>query len=201
MARREVTGWDRDVFINFCLKLTIPAKSGQTQFRPWAPQLYLIDEIDEGLRRGIHHFTVLKCGQAGITTLSLAFDLFWIFQHSGVVGSFVADNNERRSFFNTLIRQFIRSLDKTPEFHIPVMHANDNDIALENNSILVFNHANQRTKGMLGRGVGTAMVHGTECAFWNDEEGWKTLLARIDQKNPDRLYLFESTANGNNFFK
>lgn len=194
--------FDRDIFLNFATKLSIPSKEGGlVQFRPNRPQMYMLDQLEDGLKKGIRHFTIIKAGQMGCTTFCIMFDLFWLFSHPGTIGQFIADDNSKRAFFNTLIRQFVRSLEPYPEFRIPVLKQNAEELSLENQSMLVFNHANQRTKGMLGRGIGTAFVHGTECAFWSDEDSWKSLLDRLAQRNPNRLFLFESTANGHNFYK
>ena len=43
-------------------------------------------------------------------------------------------------------------------------------------------------------------LHGTETSSWGDEEGLASLLASLAETNPNRLYLFESTARGFNMF-
>lgn len=193
---------DRDTFISFCLKLKIPTKEyGLINLRPSPTQVYLIDEILSGLEQGIHQFTILKCRQARCTTICLAFELYWIFSHEGLIGSFIADNSERRSFFNQLINDYIKSLDQFPDFHIPVDKSNNEYVALQNRSMLVFSHANQRSVGNLGRGMGVSMVHGTEVGLWKDQAGLASLLSSLATKNPNRLFIFESTAQGHNMFK
>ena len=195
-------GIDRDTFFNFCTKLKIPTKEyGLINLRPSPTQIYLIDQILEGLNEGIHHFTVLKCRQARVTTICLAFELFWIFRHEGLIGSFIADNNERRAFFSKLINDYIKSLDQFPDFHIPVDKSNNDYVSLQNRSMLVFSHANQRSVGNLGRGMGVSMVHGTEVGLWKDQEGLASLLSSLATKNPNRLFIFEGTAQGHNMYK
>lgn len=193
---------DRDTFLNFVVKLKIPTKEyGLINLKPSPTQIYLIDQILDGLKEDIHHFTVLKCRQARVTTICLGFELYWLFRHDGVIGSFIADNSERRSFFNQLINGYIKSLDQYPDFHIPVDKSNNEYVALQNRSMLVFSHANQRSVGNTGRGMGVSMVHGTEVGLWKDQEGLASLLLSLATKNPDRLYIFESTAQGHNMFK
>lgn len=193
---------DRDTFLNFVVKLKIPTKEyGLIFLRPSPTQIYLIDQILEGLEEGIHQFTVLKCRQARVTTICLAFELYWLFRHEGLIGSFIADNSERRSFFNQLINDYIKSLDQYPDFHIPVDKSNNEYVALQNRSMLVFSHANQRSVGNLGRGMGVSMVHGTEVGLWKDQAGLASLLLSLATKNPNRLFIFESTAQGHNMFK
>ena len=195
-------GIDRDTFFNFCTKLLIPTKEyGLIRLRPSPTQVYLIDQILEGLDCGIHQFTVLKCRQARVTTICLAFELYWLFRHEGLIGSFIADNSERRSFFSQLINDYIKSLDQFPDFHIPVDKSNNEYVALQNRSMLVFSHANQRSVGNLGRGMGVSMVHGTEVGLWKDQAGLASLLSSLATKNPHRLFIFEGTAQGHNQFK
>ena len=57
-----------------------------------------------------------------------------------------------------------------------------------------------RSKGSLGRGKAITYLHGTETSSWGDEEGLASLLASLAERNPARLYLFESTARGFNMF-
>ena len=43
-------------------------------------------------------------------------------------------------------------------------------------------------------------MHGTETASWGNEEGLASLIASLAENNPERLYMFESTAQGFNMF-
>ena len=52
----------------------------------------------------------------------------------------------------------------------------------------------------MGRGKAITFLHGTETSSWGDEEGLASLLASLAETNPNRLYLFESTARGFNMF-
>jgi hypothetical protein len=202
MARR-VPGIDRDSFFAFCLHLRIDAKEegGIIPLRPTPTQVYLVDSILEGLKRGVHHFVVLKCRQAMATTIGLAFDLYWAFRHEGVVGNIIADDETRRLFFRDVVRKYVEALPDDPEWRQPVSASNNRVMSFANRSSLVFLNANMRNKGTLGRGMGTSLVHGTECGFWKDESGLESLLASLAQKNPNRFYLFESTACGMNLFR
>ena len=46
-------------------------------------QTYVMEEIAKGLENDIHFFVILKGRQLGITTVSLALDLYWQFTHPG----------------------------------------------------------------------------------------------------------------------
>ena len=193
---------DREIFLNLCLHLKVPSKDENlTTLKPWGTQLYIVDRIFWGLAHNRRHFTIVKCGQSGTTSIALAFVLYWLWVNEGVVGNFVADDDERRHFFNGLVRSYIRSLEEVPDFCIPVRSANRMAINFANESVLNFSHANRQKKGKLGRGIGSAVLHATECAFWEDEGAFETLLERISMVNRSALAIFESTANGHNFWK
>jgi hypothetical protein len=87
-----------------------------------------------------------------------------------------------------------------PEYKIPLMTHNRNQMVLKNRSRLFYQVAGLRAKGSLGRGKGITYLHGTETSSWGDEEGLASLLASLAEKNPNRLYLFESTARGFNMW-
>ena len=43
-------------------------------------------------------------------------------------------------------------------------------------------------------------IGNTECASWNNDQGLMSLMASLAEQNPNRLYLFESTAQGYNLW-
>lgn len=193
---------ERDIFYHFCLQLRIESKEdgGIVPLDPLPTQVYLVNQIFEGLEAGIHHYTILKCRQSGCTTICLAFDLAWSFVFGGTIGAIIADSNDNKFYFRHLIREYIRGLPEGEEYRQPVTTDNREACAFSNRSLLTFLNANQRAKGTMGRGKGISLVHGSECGFWGDEEGLEALLASLAQTNPHRLYIFESTANGYNLF-
>jgi hypothetical protein len=86
------------------------------------------------------------------------------------------------------------------EYKIPQITHNRNSLSLRNRSRLFYQVAGLRAKGTLGRGKAITFLHGTETSSWGDEEGLASLLASLAETNPDRLYMFESTARGFNMF-
>jgi len=52
----------------------------------------------------------------------------------------------------------------------------------------------------LGQGKAITYLHATETASWGNDEGLASLIASLAEKNPQRLYIFESTAQGFNMF-
>jgi Terminase RNaseH-like domain len=206
---KEVSGINRDVFLAFCSRLLIPSKEGDyagtgetlVPLIPMRTQVYLLDEILEGLNRGIHFFVVLKCRQSGVTTLGLAFDLYWCFRHDGVILNFIADIGSRTAYNRSLLKDFIRSLSKHPEWRQEVDDDNRNMISFGNRSKIIWNSANTRDEGGLGVGTGVMCCHGTEVGRYKDEEGLSSLMSSLSTRNPNRFYLFESTAHGPNLFR
>ena len=161
-------------------------------------QTYVMDEISSGLESGIHFFVILKGRQLGITTISLALDLYWHYINAGLNGTLVTDTEENRDMFRGTLGSYMDGLPK--EFKIPILAHNRNSLSLKNRSRIFYQVAGLRAKGSLGRGKGITFLHGTETSSWGDEEGLASLLASLAETNPKRLYIFESTARGFNMF-
>jgi len=150
------------------------------------------------LENDCHFFVILKGRQLGITTISLALDLYWHFMHPGLQGTLTTDTEENRDMFRTTLAMYMDGLPK--EFKIPILAHNRNQLSLKNRSRIFYQVAGLRAKGSLGRGKAITYLHGTETSSWGDEEGLASLLASLAETNPDRLYTFESTARGFNMF-
>ena len=157
-----------------------------------------MQEIARGLGEGKHFFVILKGRQLGITTISLALDLYWHFLHPGFQGTLTTDTEENREVFRTTLAMYMDGLP--PEYKIPLVTHNRSQMVLKNRSRLFYQVAGIRAKGSLGRGKAITFLHGTETSSWGDEEGLASLLASLAETNPNRLYLFESTARGFNMF-
>ena len=204
-----MSGINREQFIAFCERLLIPSKEGDgsedgrtlVPLVPMRTQLYLLDEILEGLSRGIHFFVVLKCRQSGVTTLVLAFDLYWCFRHDGVILNFIADIGSRTAYNRSLLGDFVKSLAKHPEWRQEVASDNRNLISFANRSKIIWSSANTRDEGGLGVGTGIMAFHLTEAGRAKDEEGIASLMSSMSTRNPNRFFLTESTAHGMGLFK
>jgi hypothetical protein len=193
--------FDLDTFWAFCMRLTIYSKDfGVIPLKPQTTQLYLLDQITKGLGQGKHHFVILKCRQAMASTICLALDLFWAFTHAGMIGAVITDSEPRRVTFRDTIHDFVNGLPEGPDWKQPITADNQYQLCFGNGSKLNYANANQRTKGAMGRGIGLTLVHGTEVGWWGDVDSYQSLTAAMAQRNPARLFLFESTANGMNLF-
>jgi len=187
-------------FYRFCSQLKIETKEQGLKKMDvlLGTQTYVMDEITRGLAEDIHFFVILKGRQLGITTISLALDLYWHFIHNGLQGTLTTDTEENRDMFRSTIAMYMEGLPK--EYRIPLIAHNRNQLQLKNRSRLFYQVAGLRAKGSLGRGKAITFLHGTETSSWGDEEGLASLLASLAETNPNRLYIFESTARGFNMF-
>lgn len=192
--------FDLNQFYRFCAQLKIESKeTGLIKMENLlGTQTYTMEEIAKGLVEDIHFFVILKGRQLGVTTISLALDLYQHFINPGLQGTLVTDTEENRDMFRSTLGMYMDGLPK--EYKIPAMTHNRNQLTMKNRSRLVYQVAGLRAKGTLGRGKAITYLHGTETSSWGDEEGLASLLASLAETNPLRLYVFESTARGFNMF-
>jgi len=187
-------------FYHFCSQLKIETKEQGLKKMDTllGTQTYVMNEIAKGLEEDKHFFVILKGRQLGITTISLALDLYWHFKNPGLNGTLTTDTEENRDMFRSTLAMYMDGLPK--EYRIPILAHNRNQLALKNRSRLFYQVAGLRAKGSLGRGKGITFLHGTETSSWGDEEGLASLIASLAETNPNRMYIFESTARGFNMF-
>ena len=187
-------------FYKFCAQLKIETKEQGLRKMDTllGTQTYVMEEITQALENNIHFFVILKGRQLGITTISLALDLYWHYINHGLNGTLVTDTEENRDMFKGTLTAYMDGLPK--EYKIPILSHNRNSLALKNRSRIFYQVAGLRAKGSLGRGKGITFLHGTETSSWGDEEGLASLLASLAETNEKRLYIFESTARGFNMF-
>ena len=190
--------FDLKKFYKFCSELKIETKEEglKKMGTLLGTQTYVMEEIEKGLKEDVHFFVILKGRQLGITTISLALDLYWQFTHPGWQGTLVADTEENRDMFRSTLAMYMEGLPK--EYKIPLVAHNRNQMVLKNRSRLFYQIAGNKSR--LGQGKAITYLHGTETASWGNEEGLASLIASLAEKNPERLYMFESTAQGFNMF-
>jgi hypothetical protein len=190
--------FDLKKFYKFCSELKIETKEEglKKMGTLLGTQTYVMEEIQKGLEEDVHFFVILKGRQLGITTISLALDLYWQFTHPGWQGTLVADTEENRDMFRSTLAMYMEGLPK--EYKIPLVAHNRNQMVLKNRSRLFYQIAGNKSR--LGQGKAITYLHGTETASWGNEEGLASLIASLAEKNSERLYMFESTAQGFNMF-
>ena len=187
------------LFYEFISHITIDSKDeGPTQLRPFQAQKRFLNSVFEGLENDIHWHVVLKARQLGMTTISLALDIFWISMFKGLQGALITDTPENLAKMRVLNTRMLESLPDA--YKIPVYTHNREGLVLRNGSSLDYISAGVRKNGGLGRSRAYNFLHATECSSWGDEEGLESLTKSLTMEFPARLYIFESTARGYNLF-
>lgn len=191
-----------DCFLEFLSGMTISSKELDSS-KPvplldvlYTAQLRFLEEIAEGLGRGIHDFKILKSRQLGVSTVSLALDVFWASVHDKLQGAIITDTDGNRDKFRILLEQYIQSLPKG--LRVGIKQHNRNNLVLQNGSVIDYLVAGTRgKKGSLGTSRALNFVHATEVSNWGSTDAdIANLKASLAQKHPHRLYIWESTARG-----
>lgn len=197
-----VAPFPRERFLTFLSRLKVQSKDlGLSQFRLLGSQRFLLEEIERALAAGITTIYVLKSRQVGISTLLLALDMFWAFEHPGLLGVFMLHKDEAREDFRTGLEVFFA---ETPKSHqVRYVRHNRNLLMLRNGSKFRYLVAGttEAKKGGLGRSGSANYLHSTETAFYGDGEGLAEFRAQMSAHYPHRLQIYETTANGFNHFE
>jgi hypothetical protein len=197
-----VSPFPADRFQGFIKELKVITKDyGLVKFQLLGTQQYVLDEICEGLARGITTFVILKARQLGMSTVFIALDLFWAFQHSGLAGAFTTHTEASRDQFRNIIETFFNHLPKTHK--ITYQKHNRTMLILKNGSTFQYLVAGvkEKTTANLGRSGAFNFLHATEVAFWGNELDLTELRATLSTHYPHRLQIYESTANGFNHWE
>lgn len=188
-----------DVFRNVFLpriKITSKEMTEPAPMTMYESQDYFLNKVEEGLKAGIHSFYCLKARQLGISTILLPLDIFWLYTNPGLQGALIADSGDNKETFRETITQMLESLPKA--FKVPIRSHNRNALVLANGSRLQYMAAGRGRNSSLGRSRALNFVHATEVSSFGDQKGIDSLHAALAQKHPHRLYMFESTALGQN---
>lgn len=161
-------------------------------------QQIALEQICEGIENGQFHQVCLKARQLGISTVLLALDIFWLYMHPGLRGALIFDNEPNREIARQTIVEMLESLPNG--FKIGVKKHNRTMLALNNGSVLQYMSAGKGKNGGLGRSRAVSYVHASEISSWGDQKGIDSLMKALSAENPNRLYIFESTALGFNVF-
>jgi hypothetical protein len=198
----KVAPFPRDRFLDFCAKLRIQTKDyGMVPMQLLGTQTFVLDQICAATDRGVTTFLILKARQLGMTTFFIALDLFWAFEHDGLLGAFVTHTDQAKALFRNTIKIFFTGLPKT---HKIKWDAENRDmIVLKNGSLLQYLVAGikEKVKGGLGRSSANNFIHATEVAFWGSPDDLNELSATMSTHYPHRLKIEETTANGFNFWE
>jgi hypothetical protein len=138
-----------------------------------------------------------------VTTVSLAIDVFWLALHPNLIGCLVTDTEKNREANRQLLQKYVESF---PDGYFgdtfKIVKNNRQMLLFSNGSRLDLLVAGVKDKGTSwGEGVGYAFGHLTEVAAYGSAEGLKSLEEGFAQTNPNRLFIYESTAKGFNHWR
>jgi hypothetical protein len=174
-------------------------EEGRTHVDPWMSQRMVIDAVAKGLNEGVHEFVVLKCRQVAVTTVCSVIELFWALANPGVQGAIIADRTDNLERLRRIFAALLETLP--PEWRTAdnrLISNNRNGMAFANRSVIDLMAAASNPD--LGASRALNMMHATECGTWKSLAGVESLKASLARQNPHRLYLWESIANGFNWF-
>lgn len=163
-------------------------------------QIRLITAVFDSLEHDIHKVFILKSRQLGISTISRALSMFLIGVHPGLKGAIVFDTDQNRNEARAELETMIRDLPASLRFP-GIASSNRSGLSLANDSKVLFMSAGTRkskTSGTLGRSVGLSLAHLSELCSYDNDEGLVAFENSLSDMNPDRLYIYESTARGHN---
>jgi hypothetical protein len=155
--------------------------------------------VARGLQEGVHEFVILKCRQVAITTVSSVIELFWALANEGVQGAIIADRTDNLERLRRIFASLLETLPdewRGPEHKL--IQNNRSGMAFANRSVIDLMAAASNPD--LGASRALNMMHATECAQWKSLAGVESLKASLARQNPHRLYIWESIANGFNWF-
>lgn len=188
-------------FLKFLSRLRVQSKDfGLVAFKLLGSQRYLLDELIDGLSKGITTFVILKARQLGISSFFLALDMFWAFENKGLLGVFILHEEAARDDFRAAIEVFFA---ETPApYRVKYVRHNRNLLMLKNASRFRYLIAGTGggKKGGLGRSGAAMYVHSTETAFYGNGDDLAEFRSQTSSLNPHRLQIYETTANGFNHF-
>ena len=172
---------------------------GRSHITPWLSQRMVIDGICDGLENDIHTFVVLKSRQMGITQVCSIIELFWVLAHDGIQAAIVADRGDNLERLRRIFAQLLQTLP--PEWRGPkhtLTQNNRQGLAFANGSVVDLLAAANNPD--LGASRALSLAHLTECSLWKNLGGVESLNASMAKVNPNRLFIYESIANGPNWY-
>lgn len=198
-----MTSFDPAHFADFCNDLKINSKEegvislGQSLL---GTQRRFLREVQIGMEMGVRDFVTLKSRQIGLSTICMAFDLYWPSQYDGIGGAIIVHEDAARSRFRATLEMYYEGL--SDDWQIDIVQHNRDQLVLANGSMLEYKVAGikETSKKTLGRSSALSYLHATEVAFWGDAEQVQSLRSTLAEKNPTRFYNWETTANGFNHF-
>jgi hypothetical protein len=174
-------------------------EGGRQHVEPWLSQRLVIDAVAKGLQEDVHEFVILKCRQVAITTVCSVIELFWALANPGIQGAIIADRTDNLERLRRIFASLLETLP--PEWRSPehrLIQNNRTGMAFANRSVIDLLAAANNPD--LGASRALNMIHATETSQWKSLAGVESLKASLARENPNRLYIWESIANGLNWW-
>ena len=165
-------------------------------------QRWAITEIFDALEDDIRFIYILKSRQLGISTLIRVLIAFLQGIFPGLKGAIVFDTDSNKSKAHVELKSVIDNLPAHLKFP-KVVKDNREGMILANESSILFMSAGVRqskSSGTLGRSTDLTVSHCSEICSWDNEAGVVALENCYSEIHPDRLYIYESTARGFNYW-
>lgn len=163
-------------------------------------QRQFISETFDALERDVHKIYVLKSRQLGLSTIARALIIFLNGLQDGTKCAVVFDTDPNKQQARVEITTMIENFPK--EYEFPGIDSNHRaGLTLTNKSQILFMSAGVRktkSSGTLGRSVGLSLAALSELCSYDNDEGLEAFEQSLSEENPDRLYIYESTARGYN---
>ncbi len=191
-------------FLTFCKTLKINSKDkGMIVFNPdtwFGSQWLFLRELILGLEADIHEFIFLKGRQEGITTVSIAWDLFYCFEVFDLQGTIVSSDWEVAANLRRTLLDFYDSLPSGAKYK--KVASNPSLIQFSNKSVIeyFFTKSRQSKKGNMGTSTSHNFGHFSELAYFSNIEDFNNFKATLTDEYEHRMYIYESTANGFNHY-
>lgn len=196
------------IFLEFLEELRISSKEVSSsdargvKLNLWGSQRLALESVCAGMEVGIRDFMFLKSRQLGITTIFLAIDVFWMAMFPNTTGALVTESAENRKKFRQTIEQYVKSMpSKYRGAGFQIQNNNDAFMTFTNGSRLDMLVAGTKNKETWGQGQGYSLAHASEVSSYGSEKGISSFKEALAEHNPNRLFIWESTANGMNHYK
>jgi len=191
-------------FLTFCKTLEINSKDkGVIPFHPdtWFGSQWLwLKELTLGIEENIHEFVYLKGRQEGITTVSIAWDIFYSFEIFNLQGTIVSSDWMVSANLRRILSDFYDSLPGGAKYRKTA--SNPSLIRFSNKSVIeyFYTKSRQSSKGNMGTSTSHNFGHFSEIAYFSNIEDFNNFKATLTEEYEHRLYIYESTANGFNHY-
>lgn len=196
------------MLLEFCKQARIQSKEVQSidergaPLNLWGSQRLFLENLSDGLDKGVRKFYVLKSRQLGMTTFSLLIAIFWSALHPNCIGCIVADTPDNSRVFRNTLKLYLAAFPKGFLGKFGIVKGKDNKdfMQFSNGSRLDFLVAGARRENW-GEGKGYLFALLSEVSKYGNPKGLANFAESLSESHPNRLVIYESTANKYNVWR